>query len=98
MRDFLHSAHPFAPGTANLEGMEFADKLQALEASVRDWLRQNEIPQPDEVQHREVSIALLWHDSGIALPVYLDEAVPPDVDGRSLLTQHPPGDLESRGA
>ena len=53
--------------------MATKSELQAAERDMRDLLRRNDLPQPDEVQHWEGSICLLWHDSKSAVIIDVDE-------------------------
>lgn len=46
------------------------------ERDVRRLLESQGLPAPDEVEHRESEIVLLWHESKLALVIDLDE--PPD--------------------
>ncbi len=57
-----------------------ADKIDA-ERRVRDWLDENDVPQPGTVEYGYHCIRLFWHDSKTVLVVDLDE---PAEDGVGL--------------
>ena len=40
---------------------------------MRELLTGEGLPQPDEVEYREESIVLLWHDTKLAVVIDLDE-------------------------
>ena len=40
---------------------------------MRELLEREGLPQPDEVEHRETSILLLWHATKLAVVIDLDE-------------------------
>ena len=43
------------------------------ERRVRDWLADNEVPQPTFVEHGYTCIRLFWEDSKVALVIDIDE-------------------------
>lgn len=54
---------------------------------MRELLARKGLPQPDEVEYRERSLALLWHEQKAAVVIDLDE--PPDEQQRpSALPLH----------
>ena len=48
-----------------------ADERQATEVRTVEIARRAGLPEPDEVEYRETSIVLLWHD--LKLAVMVDE-------------------------
>ena len=46
---------------------------EAAEGAMRELLSREGLPQPDEVEHRERSILLLWHATKLAVVIDLDE-------------------------
>jgi hypothetical protein len=43
-----------------------------VEQAVRQLLEREQLPEPDDVEHRETSIVLLWHEQRLAVVVDLD--------------------------
>jgi hypothetical protein len=43
-----------------------------VERAVRQLLEREQLPEPDEIEHRENSIVLLWHEQMLAVVVDLD--------------------------
>ena len=43
-----------------------------VEQAVRRLLEREQLPEPDEIEHRENSIVLLWHEQMLAVVVDLD--------------------------
>jgi hypothetical protein len=39
---------------------------------MRQLLEREQLPEPDEIEHREDSIVLLWHEQRLAVVVDLD--------------------------
>jgi hypothetical protein len=66
-----------------------AEKIDA-ERRVRDWLAENEVPQPDSVEYGYQCIRLFWHEPKTMLVFDLDK---PAEDGLSLYLK----DLEQGG-
>lgn len=48
------------------------------EAHLRRLLEENDMPQPDEVQHRPAELVLLYHEQKVAFTFELDERWPED--------------------
>lgn len=46
------------------------------EAHLRRLLEENDMPQPDEVQHRPAELVLLYHEQKVAFTFELDERWP----------------------
>lgn len=44
---------------------------------MRQLLEDQGLPQPDRVEYREASIALLWEETKLAVVVDVDEETPP---------------------
>lgn len=67
--------------TANTSpsGSSPTDQHQAAERAMRELLDGEGLPQPDEVEYREASVVLLWHDTKLAVVIDLEEGdlVPP---------------------
>ncbi|MDQ4040384.1 MAG: hypothetical protein M3141_01380 [Actinomycetota bacterium] len=53
--------------------MATVDRHAAAESHVRRLLEAGGVPPPDEVEHRETDIVLLWHESKVAVVIELDE-------------------------
>ena len=60
--------------------MDTTTEHEAAERDMRELLEQAELPQPDEVEYRERSILMLWHETKLAVVIDLDD---------------PPGDEEA---
>jgi hypothetical protein len=58
------------------------DQHEAAERDMRELLQQNGLPQPDEVEYRERSILMLWHETKLAVVIDLDE--PPSAEGGEM--------------
>jgi len=43
-----------------------------VDQTMRRLLEREQLPEPDEVEHRENSIVLLWHEQRLAVVVDLD--------------------------
>jgi hypothetical protein len=52
--------------------MAITSEHEAAEAAMRELLSRESLPQPDEVEHRERSILLLWHATKLAVVIDLD--------------------------
>jgi hypothetical protein len=48
------------------------DRRQEFEQAMHALLERERLPAPDEVEHRENSIVLLWHDEKLAVVIDLD--------------------------
>ena len=55
---------------------------EAAERDMRELLEHSGLPQPDEVEYRERSILMLWHETKLAVVIDLDE--PPSVEGGAM--------------
>ncbi|MEA2431638.1 MAG: hypothetical protein QOI19_2111 [Thermoleophilaceae bacterium] len=53
--------------------MAIASEHEAAEQAMRELLEREGLPQPDEVEHRERSILLLWHATKLAVVIDLEE-------------------------
>ena len=53
--------------------MSSTDAHEAAERAMRELLSGEGLPQPDEVEYREASIVLLWHETKLAVVVDLEE-------------------------
>ena len=51
---------------------------------MRELLTAEGLPQPDEVEHREASVVLLWHETKLAVVIDLE-----DDDGRPRRRDRP---------
>src|SRR4051794_8032191 len=63
-----------------LRCMPITSQHEAAERAMRELLEREGLPQPDEVEHRDTSILLLWHATKLAVVIDLeegDEAPPP---------------------
>ncbi|HEX8854466.1 MAG TPA: hypothetical protein VF752_02615 [Thermoleophilaceae bacterium] len=47
---------------------------EAAELKMRELLEDNDLPQPDEIEHEETSIVLTWHESKLVVMVDLTDA------------------------
>ncbi|HEY0633493.1 MAG TPA: hypothetical protein VGC98_15660 [Thermoleophilaceae bacterium] len=53
--------------------MAITSEHEAAEQAMRELLEREGLPQPDEVEHRETSILLLWHATKLAVVIDLEE-------------------------
>jgi hypothetical protein len=53
--------------------MSSTDAHEAAERAMRELLTGEGLPQPDEVEYRDASIVLLWHDTKLAVVVELED-------------------------
>jgi hypothetical protein len=53
--------------------MSSTDAHEAAERAMRELLTGEGLPQPDEVEYRDESIVLLWHDTKLAVVVELED-------------------------
>jgi hypothetical protein len=53
--------------------MATIEQLQTAERSVRDLLDEQGMPQPDRVEYREASVALLWDETKLAVVIDVDD-------------------------
>ncbi|MDT7561329.1 MAG: hypothetical protein QOI68_5811 [Pseudonocardiales bacterium] len=53
--------------------MAITSEHEAAETAMRDLLSEGGLPAPDEVEYRERSIVLLWHETKLAVVVDLDD-------------------------
>ena len=53
--------------------MASIEELEACERDIRAALKQGGLPEPDEVEHGETLIRVLWHEPQAALVVYVDK-------------------------
>lgn len=53
--------------------MPSTDAHEAAERAMRELLTGEGLPQPDEVEYRESSIVLLWHETKLAVVIDLDD-------------------------
>ena len=77
------SSHSLMPGgrSANLGGMLFthADKVRA-EHRFREFLREYDLPQPDEVEYGSTCLRFLYHETKACVIFDLDPDAEPDND------------------
>ncbi len=52
--------------------MPITSEHQAAERALRELLPSTGLPQPDEVEYRETSVVLLWHETKLAVVIDLD--------------------------
>jgi hypothetical protein len=50
-----------------------AKRHEAAERAMREMLTGEGLPQPDEVEYREASVVLLWHETKLAVVIDLEE-------------------------
>ena len=60
--------------------MEAMTDHEAAERDMRELLEHSGLPQPDDVEYRERSILMLWHETQLAVVIDLDEAAWPEGD------------------
>jgi hypothetical protein len=53
--------------------MAITSEHEAAEQAMRELLERAGMPQPDEVEHRETSILMLWHATKLAVVIDLEE-------------------------
>jgi hypothetical protein len=53
--------------------MPITSEHEAAEQAMRELLEGQGLPQPDEVEYRETSIVLLWHETKLAVVIDLVE-------------------------
>ena len=53
--------------------MAITSEHEAAERAMRELLETEGLPQPDEVDYRETSILLLWHETKLAVVIDLEE-------------------------
>jgi hypothetical protein len=53
--------------------MAITSEHEAAEQAMRELLERAGMPQPDEVEHRETSVLLLWHATKLAVVIDLEE-------------------------
>jgi hypothetical protein len=56
--------------------MEATSDHEAAERDMRELLEHSGLPQPDEVDYRDRSVLMLWHETQLAAVIDLDEAAP----------------------
>jgi hypothetical protein len=57
-------------------GMATINELHEAERAARQLLDDEGLPQPDKIEYRESSIALLWNDRKVAMVIDVDEPPP----------------------
>ena len=57
-------------------GMATILELHEAERAARQMLDDQGLPQPDQIEYREASIALLWNDRKVAMVIDVDEPPP----------------------
>jgi hypothetical protein len=57
-------------------GMATILELHEAERAARQMLDDQGLPQPDRIEYREASIALLWNDRKVAMVIDVDEPPP----------------------
>jgi uncharacterized protein with LGFP repeats len=57
-------------------GMATIIELHKAERAARQMLDDQGLPQPDQIEYREASIALLWNDRKVAMVIDVDEPPP----------------------
>ena len=62
--------------------MEATTDHEAAERDMRELLEHSGLPQPDDVEYRERSILMLWHETKLAVVIDLDE--PPSAEGAEM--------------
>jgi hypothetical protein len=60
--------------------MEATTDHEAAERDMRELLEHSGLPQPDDVEYRERSVLMLWHETQLAVVIDLDEALPAEGD------------------
>jgi hypothetical protein len=53
--------------------MAITSEHEAAEGAMRELLSESGLPPPDEVEYRDRSIVLLWHEMKLAVVVELDD-------------------------
>jgi hypothetical protein len=53
--------------------MATINELHEAERAARQLLDDQGLPQPDQIEYREASIALLWNDRKVAMVIDVDE-------------------------
>jgi hypothetical protein len=53
--------------------MAITSEHEAAEQAMRELLERAGMSQPDEVEHRETSILMLWHATKLAVVIDLEE-------------------------
>jgi hypothetical protein len=53
--------------------MEATTHHEAAERDMRELLEDSALPQPDEVEYRERSVLMLWHETKLAVVIDLDD-------------------------
>jgi hypothetical protein len=64
-------------GSGQAEVMRNPPTPAEAEAHLRRLLEDNDMPQPDEIEHHPAELVLLFHDQKLALTFELDERWPP---------------------
>jgi hypothetical protein len=59
-------------------GMSTIEHKIAAEVKVRELLREQDVPPPDEIEYGHQCIRLLWHEPKVALVVDLEPEPEPD--------------------
>ena len=55
--------------------MDTTTDHEAAERDMRELLEHSGLAQPDEVEYRERSILMLWHETKVAVAIDLDEGL-----------------------